>query len=172
VRSLFMHLAAGGLFHPRWTDAIHEEWIRSLLAARPDVTRQKAERVRELMNAHVLDAQVTGYEDLIPTLELPDPDDRHVLAAAVRCGATGIVTFNLSDFPQETLTPHNVEAVHPDEFVVRLLDRNTAAVCAACARHRATLKNPPKSVEEFLSILERAGLTQTVTILRPLSETL
>lgn len=170
VRSLFMHLAAGGLFHPRWTDAIHEEWMRSLLRDRPDLTRAKAERVRDLINAHVLDCLVTGYEDLIPTLALPDPDDCHVLAAAIRCGATALVTFNLSDFPQDRLTPHNVEAVHPDEFVVRLLERDTAGVCAAAARHRASLKNPPKSAEEYLAFLEKAGLKQSTATLRTMTD--
>lgn len=166
VRSLFMYLAAGGLFVPRWTEAIHEEWIRNLLNDRPDLTRPKAERIRDLMNAHVLDCLVTGYEGLVPALDLPDPDDRHVLAAAIEGGATLLVTFNLSDFPQDRLTPHNVEAIHPDEFVTRLLEQRPAEVCRAIASHRASLRNPPKSVDEFLALLVRGGFTRTVALLR------
>src|SRR5438128_11085266 len=87
VRSLFMYLAMTDLFRAKWTDAIHEEWMRNVQKDYPDITRAKAERIRDLMNAHVLDCRVTGYEELIPTLTLPDPDDRHVLAAAIQAGA-------------------------------------------------------------------------------------
>jgi hypothetical protein len=105
VRSLFMYLAGADLLRHRWTDAIHEEWIRNLLNDHPDITRVKAERIRELMNAHVPDCLVVGYETVTPTLDLPDPDDRHVLAAAIHGGATALVTFNLADFPQDKLSP-------------------------------------------------------------------
>jgi hypothetical protein len=74
-----MHLALTDLFHAKWTDAIHDEWTQSVLSARPDLTREQLERTRSLMNAHVRDCLVTDYEHLIPSLTLPDPDDRHVL---------------------------------------------------------------------------------------------
>jgi len=167
-----MHLSACGLLYPRWTNEIHEEWIRNLLEDHPDITRLKAERIRQLMDAHVLDSLVSGYEDVVSTLELPDPDDRHVLAAAIKCGATGIVTFNTKDFPEVKLTPHNVEAVHPDDFVIRLLEIQPETVSLACARHRATLLNPPKSVEEYLAILKRAGFVQSVNVLEQTKELL
>ncbi len=80
-----MHLALTDLFRPKWTDDIHEEWMRSVLKTRPDLRREQLERTRDLMNAHVRDCLVTGYEDLIQGLALPDPDDRHVLAAAIPC---------------------------------------------------------------------------------------
>jgi hypothetical protein len=172
VRSLFMYLAGADLLRPRWTDAIHEEWIGNLLNDHPDITRTKAERIRELMNAHVPDCLVAGYEAVIPTLDLPDADDRHVLAAAIHGGATSLVTFNLADFPPEKLTPHNVEVVHPDEFVLRLLAGHTTEVCAALARHRASLKNPSKAVDEFLAILEQGGFVRTVASLRLLADSL
>ena len=167
-----MYLAGADLFRPRWTDAIHAEWMRNLLDDRPDIAPKKADRIRDLMNAHVPDCLVTGYEDTIPTLDLPDADDRHVLAAAIRTGATAIVTFNLVDFPQDELAPHTVEAVHPDEFVLRLLREHSDATCAGLARHRASLKNPPKSVEEFLAILEQGGLPETVATLRLVADSL
>ena len=98
-----MHLALTDLFRAKWTDDIHEEWMRSVLKNRPDLRREQLERTRDLMNAHVRDCLVTGYEDLIDSLALPDPDDRHVLAAAIRAGAEVIVTFNLKDFPPNAL---------------------------------------------------------------------
>ena len=87
-----MHLALMDLFRARWSDDIHEEWMRGVLEKYPDRTRADVEKVRDKMNAHVRDCLVTNYEDLIPTLQLPDPDDRHVLAAAIRAGASVIVT--------------------------------------------------------------------------------
>src|SRR3954468_4203517 len=124
VRDFLMRLALTGLFQARWTDAIHDEWTRNVLADRPDVTRESLERCRRLMDEHVPDCLVTGYEFLIPTLSLPDPDDRHVLAAAVHGGAGAIVTFNLKDFPASVLGGYHIEPVHPDEFIVRLWDES------------------------------------------------
>ena len=100
LRDLLMRLALAGLFQARWTDRIHEEWPRSVLADRPDITAANLARCRGLMDQHVSDSLVTGYEPLIATLTLPDPDDRHVLAAAVHGGAGFIVTFNLRDCPR------------------------------------------------------------------------
>ena len=99
LRNFLMHLALIGVFRAKWSPEVHEEWIRSLLANRPDLTREKLERTRQLMDKAAPDALVTGYEHLIPGLRLPDPNDRHVLAAAIRCGASVIVTRNLGDFP-------------------------------------------------------------------------
>ena len=66
---------------------------------RPDLSRQQLERTRLLMNENARDALGAGYQPLIAALELPDPDDRHVLAAAIKCGADLILTFNLDDVP-------------------------------------------------------------------------
>ncbi len=84
LRNLLMHLAMTGLFRARWSAGVHEEWITALLRNRPDLSREKLERTRKLMDKHAPDALVTGYEDLIEGLQLPDPGDRHVLAAAIR----------------------------------------------------------------------------------------
>ena len=84
LRNLLMHLALTGLFRAKWSALVHEEWIGALLRHRPDLSREKLDRTRMLMDLHAVDALVTGYEDLIEGLSLPDPDDRHVLAAAIR----------------------------------------------------------------------------------------
>ena len=170
LRDLLMRLAMTDLFRARWTDQIHDEWIRNVRANRPDLTSEQLERTRRLMNANVRDCLVTGYEPLIDGLTLPDPDDRHVLAAAVRTGASIIVTFNLDDFPREILEPLGVETQHPDEFITHLIDLNPGAVCTAAKRQRASLKKPPRTVDEFLETLAQLRLPETVANLRELSE--
>ena len=88
LRDLLMQLALTDLFQARWTAEIHEEWTRNVLSNRPDISPQSLSRCRELMDEHVTDCLVTGYEGLIPTLTLPDPGDRHVLATAIHGGAS------------------------------------------------------------------------------------
>ncbi|MFO7907036.1 MAG: PIN domain-containing protein [Pirellulaceae bacterium] len=170
LRDLLMHLALTDLFRARWSDQIHDEWIRNVLEDRPDLKREQLARTRSLMNAHVRDCLVTGYEELIEGLMLPDPDDRHVLAAAICGSASVIVTFNLEDFPPEYLGKFGVEAQHPDEFVTHLIDLVPAAVCAAAKRHRASLKNPPKTVDEYLAALANQRLPETVSRFREFEE--
>jgi predicted nucleic acid-binding protein len=166
LRDLLMRLALTDMFRARWADHIHDEWTRNVLKNRPDLTREKLQRTRDLMDAHVLDCLVTGYEDLIEGIQLPDPDDRHVLAAAVRTGAAVIVTFNLKHFPGDALAPYGIEAQHPDEFVTHLLDLSPGAVCQAAKRQREALKNPPLTASEFLDALARQQLPETVSRLR------
>jgi len=113
------------------------------------------EETRSKMDRAVRDCLVSGYEPLIAGLYLPDPDDRHVLAAAVFARTDFIVTFNLRDFPAEVLSSHGIEARHPDEFVLGLLDVATAEVCAVAHTHRRSLTSPPKSVDEYLDTLQR-----------------
>ena len=109
-----MQLALSDLFRAHWTTDIHAEWMRNVTAARPDLTSAQLERTRDLMDAHVDDCLVEGYETLIPSLDLPDKDDRHVLVAAIR----------------------------------------------------ARLRNPPRTVIEYIDILEQQRLPQTANALR------
>lgn len=170
LRSLLMYLALTDLYRAKWTDAIHDEWMRNVRDDYPDVTQVQLDRIRDLMNAHVRDCLVTGYEDLIGALSLPDPDDRHVLAAAIRAGADVIVTTNLADFPTETLAKYGIEAQHPDDFIMHLLELAPNQVCSAAKKQRESLKNPPYSVEQYLQSLERQGLPQTVSVLRQFAD--
>jgi len=166
LRDLLMELAAGGLFRARWSDEIHGEWMRSVLADRPDLVAAQLERTRDLMNGAVPDALVTKYEPLIAGLQLPDPNDRHVLAAAIRSASDGIVTFNLKDFPKDYLASFGIEVLHPDAFICHQFGLNNASVLIAAQRCRARLKRPPKSAEEYLDALERQGVPQLVSELR------
>jgi hypothetical protein len=172
LRDLVMHLALVDLFRAKWTDRIHEEWMRSVLADRPDLRREQLERTRSLMDLHARDALVTGYEPLIDGLTLPDPDDRHVLAAAIRCDADLILTFNLKDFPPAALAPFGIEVQHPDTFLLNQLDLDQAKVFTAVKRQRESLKNPPKQTLEFLAVLEQQQLPLTVAELRKFADVL
>ncbi len=172
LRDLLLHLALTDLFRARWTAAIHEEWMEALLADRPDLSREKLERTRQLMDASVLDCLVEGYEDLMPGLQLPDPDDRHVLAAAIRVGADVIVTANLKHFPASALAGYGIDAQHPDQFIHHLLDLAPGPVCVAVKTHRQGLKNPPKTISQYLETLERQVLPETVAALRAFEELL
>ena len=161
-----MQLALMDLFRAKWTNRIHDEWIRNLLQNRPDLKSDQLEKTRRLMNTATRDCLVEGYDDLIESVKLPDEDDRHVLAAAIHSEADIIVTFNLKDFPQKVLRQHKMESLHPDEFITRLIDMDAAAVCQAAQQHRARLRNPPKTVDEYLLTLANQGLAKTVKFLK------
>ncbi len=141
LRDFLMHPALLDAFRARWSEAIHDEWIRNLLKSRADLRREQLERTRELMNLHVRDALVENYENLIETLKLPDADDRHVLAIAIHSKAETIITFNLRDFPSEQLKKYGIEAVHPDTFIVSLIEEDARMVAEA-------LKNQQRAIEE------------------------
>ncbi|MBK1620612.1 PIN domain-containing protein [Lamprobacter modestohalophilus] len=166
LRDFLMRLALTDLFRARWSDMIHDEWTRNVLAQRPDLKPENLTRTRTLMNAHVRDCLVTDFDHLIASVELPDEDDRHVVAAAIHSGASLIVTFNLKDFPLEELRRYHLAAQHPDDFIVDLLDLHPGRVCEAAAKHRRSLKNPQKTADEYLDTLRTQGLTQTVGLLR------
>ncbi len=162
LRDLLVRLARTGLFRAKWTDEIHDEWIRNLLKNRPDLQLERLQRTKRLMNTAVRDCLVHDYEELIPALVLPDKDDRHVLAAAICAQAQVIVTYNLVDFPQESLSQHGIEPQHPDEFVSGLIAQSPLLVCQTVQQQRLGLVKPPTSIEELLSIYEEQNLTQTV----------
>jgi hypothetical protein len=165
LRDFLMWLGLSGRFRARWTRDIHEEWKRNLLTNRPDLTRIQLDRTSDLMDRAVPDGLVDGYEELIAGLVLPDLNDRHVLAAAIRCGASVIVTFNQKDFPSDLLAVYGMESQHPDEFIDYLFDLDAAAVVAAAQRQRSQHKNPPTDVDRYLEILLRQGLVQTTKAL-------
>lgn len=169
LRDTLMRLALTDLFKARWTDQIHEEWISALLRDGKH-NKEKLERTRELMDQHVRDAKVTGYEELIETLSLPDPDDRHVLAAAIRANADAIVTFNRKDFPKEVLNTYAIDVIHPDDFIYYQIDMAPAMCCQAIKAQRLALKNPEIATEEFLAILQKQQLPQSVSKLRDYEE--
>lgn len=166
LRDLLIRVAREGLVSARWTERIHDEWIRNLVRNRPDLDPKKLQRTRELMDAAVPGALVEGYEHRIEQLRLPDPDDRHVLAAAIESRADLIVTFNAKDFPRRILSAYGIDATRPDAFVLELLTRDPEGVYAAARAHRAALQHPPFDVEQYLTTLARAGLRRSAEQLR------
>ncbi len=160
LRDFLVTLSTTGIFAAKWTDQIHDEWTRNLIAKRSELATP-VKRTRQLMNEKIPDSLVTGYESIINGLELPDPDDRHVLAAAIRCSAQIIVTFNLKDFPQERLDPYGIEAMHPDEFVDFQLGLKPGLVIRAAKKQRSRLNKPEKTPQEFLETLASQGLVVT-----------
>lgn len=167
LRDLLLELALTDLFRAKWSSHIHEEWIRAVLEDRPDLTAVQLHRTRDLMDLHARDCLVEDFEELIPSLILPDANDRHVLAAAIRGRADVIVTYNLTDFPDKELQKYGITPQHPNEFILHLFNLAPSIVCAAARTHRARLKHPPKTTTEYLDTLERQSLTQFVAALRP-----
>jgi hypothetical protein len=170
VRDIFMWLAVGMVYQPRWTDAIHDEWMRNVLADRPDLSRDQLQRTRQFMDEIDPESVVTGYEKHVTSLVLPDPDDRHVLAAAIRAGASVIVTYNLRDFPEAALAPHGTRAIHPDHFLVSLLERYPEECLVALRKHRASLRHPPKMPADYRETLRRSGLVLLASQLEAMDE--
>ncbi len=172
LRSILMRFALADLYRPLWSDAVHEEWMAALLRNRPELDRARLMRTRALMVAHCDQAMVTGHEPLIEKLTLPDPDDRHVLAAAIHGGASTIITVNVRDFPASTLIAHNIEARLPDDFIRDLIEGDPYAAAAAFRDDRLSLKRPPKAADEYTADLVKLGLAKTVAALRPFMERL
>jgi hypothetical protein len=150
LRDLLIRLARTRRFRARWTTRIQEEWTRALLANRKDLTQTQLDWTVGELNRAVPDCLVTDYEQLIDRLTLPGPNDRHVLAAAIRAGAEVIVTLNLQDFPAERLSPYSVSAKHPDDFILDLADLEPQLVERVAKEQRAALLNPRVSPEVFV----------------------
>jgi len=172
LRDVLLQLAVTGLFRAKWTADIHREWIDALLRNQPERERAKLERTRHLMDSSTRDCLVTGYEALVPSLELPDPDDRHVLAAAIVGRCDVIVTQNLKDFPDSALTPYGIDVQHPDDFLCNHLNLAQGVFCAVIQEVRRRLQNPPYTIDEYLDILTRNGLVATTAELRPFADLL
>lgn len=169
-RDLLLRLAREDLFRAKWTNEIHEEWISAVLTQRPNLERARLERTRDLMNANVRDCLVEGHGELIEGLTLPDMNDRHVLAAAIHSSANAIITLNLKDFPTECLERYGIEAIHPDDFVMNQMDLFRPVVLRVIKQQRESLKNPPKTVNEFLVSIEKSDLARTASELRKYRE--
>lgn len=166
LRDLLIRVAQSGLVQAKWTNEILDETFNSLRRNRPDLDPDALARTRELMCRAVRDCLVVGYESLVEAITLPDPEDRHVLAAAIKARAQVIVTHNLKDFPDEVLDPWNCEAKHPDDFVLDQIDLYRTTVYGAVQRIADSWRDPAGSVNDVLEHLEHDGLVQSVAALR------
>lgn len=165
LRDILIEIAVADLVQSKWTDQIHQEWIGNLVRNRPEI-ENSIRRTKSLMDEAIPDALVINYEPLIESITLPDPKDRHVLAAAVMCGAQYIVTTNLTDFPPNYLSTFDVEALHPDEFIEHLFSLNQGVVISCFKRIRARLQNPRVDAVEYLDNLATSSLPVTARLYR------
>jgi hypothetical protein len=133
---------------------------------------EKLKLTRMKMDMHVRDSLIEGYQELINDVTLPDPNDRHVLAAAIKSNAQVIVTYNLGDFPKICIEKYEIEAQHPDNFIRTLLDISPAKIIQKIKETRMSLKSPSKRPEEYLAILEQQALPRTVEYLRDYIESI
>ena len=166
LRDLLIRISQAGLVQAKWTDEILNEMLRALSRNRPDIPSDKFDRLRQLMNEAVRDCLVSEYEPLIEGLKLPDPADRHVLAAAIKAGAQVIVTNNLKHFPAADLSHWNVEAKSPDDFVLDQVGIDGRAVTACVQQIADSRTRPAQDIEDVLSQLERDGLVESIAALR------
>jgi predicted nucleic acid-binding protein len=166
MTDLILSLGEVGLFRPRWTNEIHEEWIRNVLEDQPERKREDLERRRAFMDQAIDHDLIEGYERHIPNLNLPDPDDCHVLAAAIEAGAQIILTHNLRDFPAAVMTSFGISALHPDEFLCRQMKMESALVMEVIEKMRLKRKRPEISREQLLSKLARLSIPDFVRMLR------
>ncbi|KAA2255641.1 PIN domain-containing protein [Solihabitans fulvus] len=159
LRDTLLSIAEQELFHPQWSEQILDEVRRSVIAKR-NVDPIAFDRTLALMNNSFDGAVVENWKHLVDGLKLPDPDDRHVLAAAIAGGSQTIVTFNLVDFPTGLLEPHHIDAVHPDAFLLDQLDLAPARVLGALAKQARRFRNPAMDLSGLLARLERCGVPE------------
>ncbi|MFG1206909.1 PIN domain-containing protein [Xanthobacter flavus] len=166
-RDVLLRFCEAGLFRARWSPQILDEWTRSLVALKPEFAASIQAQLAA-MHAAFPEALVTGHEPLIEALELPDPGDRHVLAAAIRCGAQHIVTDNLSDFPAAAVDGFAIEAIDADEFLARTFDLYPTEALATLNLIREGYRKPPFTPSEFVMDLMAKGLPKLASRIAPL----
>jgi len=165
IRDFLLELAVAGLFRARWTDEITDEWVRNLLAKREDLDKGKLQYTVGKMVEAVPGCVVTDYKPIVVGLSLPDENDRHVLAAAIKCSAQMIVTYNLKDFPASTLASFGIEAKHPDEFLQDCYDLAPDQVIGSVKNILNRLKKPPITAMELIETYRNQELVLTANTL-------
>jgi hypothetical protein len=160
LRNIIVQAAVDRLVEARWTDAIHDEWIRNLLAAAPGIPTARLQNTRRLMNEALPTATVNGYQEHIPIVNLPDPNDRHVVAAGIAASASVILTWNLRHFPAKELKRFGLRKETPDAFLCGLYDQVPDLVTGSLANARRNLTKSEISAPDFISILANQKLVQ------------
>lgn len=166
LRNILIQCASDGLVEARWTDDIHDEWMRNLAANTPGLPIERLEATRDRMNAVLPEAAVANHRPFIADLTLPDPDDRHVLAAAIAGKASVIVTWNRKDFPPKNLLAHGVTSKSPDDFLTDLHAAFPEALISSVRNARHNLRKTIPSVVAFVDALHQGGLKKFSGVLR------
>lgn len=171
IRDLLLSFADEELFKPFWSEEIQKEWKRNLLLNRPDLDPDRIERTILAMDEYFPDASVTDWAGVLPSqINLPDEDDHHVLAAAIKCEAHYLVTSNLKDFPARELEKFNIKPIHPDDFCLLLIQENQASAITAFIKLVGRLQNPPRSKSDVLATLKMTELTKSSALLASLTD--
>lgn len=158
---LLLRLADAGLFRPLWSEIVMAELLDVLGRVHPEYATDGRARNRvKAMNKAFPDARVSGWEQLEQGIRLPDPNDAHVLAAAIAGRADIIVTENLKDFPEAVLDLHGLEAQGLDEFLLNQLDLMPDATIRALHEQAQATRRPPLTTGELLASLRRANATK------------
>jgi len=156
-RDVLLRFYDAGLFRARWTDRILDEWTGNLLRARPEL-KQSIQAQQAKMKEVFPEALVAGFEHLEVGIALPDENDKHVLAAAIQCGAQHIITDNTRDFPLAELEQFDIEAIEADEFLARTFDLYTAEAMSVLRDLRSHYSNPVYTPSEFVLDLTAKGM--------------
>lgn len=165
VIDLILSLADTNLFHARWSDRIEAEAARNLAERRPALANKIPARFAAMRRA-IPDCIIGHFDHITDKLRLPDPDDRHVLAAAIVGHADAIVTFNLKDFPTDYVRQFGIEVLHPDDFVMNQIDLDQVACLSAIKAMRTGWNSPAYTAMQLVEFYSRIGLTQTSDFLR------
>jgi len=158
LRNVLVQAAVDRLVEARWTDAIHDEWIRNLAARAPAIPAERLQNTRRLMNEALPTATVSGYQKHIRRVNLPDPDDRHVVAAGIAAGASVILTLNIRDFPAKELKRFGLRRETPDVFLSALYDEVPDLMIGSLANARRNLTKTSVSASDFIGIVAGQGL--------------
>lgn len=164
VRDILLSLAAEGLFKPKWSEAIQDEWIRNLLKNRTDLSIKVLNQTKCAMNFAFPDANVEKHEGLISLISLPDKNDRHVLACGIKSNSDLILTFNIRDFPKAELSKFDIEVQHPDDFILNLFELNEKITCNGFTKMTKRIKNPPLTKHQILEMLKKCGLPKSASV--------
>jgi hypothetical protein len=165
LRNIVVQAAVDRLVEARWTDAIHDEWIRSLVASAPSIPMERLQVTRRLMDKALPAAMVRGYEHRVSAVDLPDPSDRHVVAAAIVAGASIILTWNVRDFPSKALRKVGLRRETPNTFLSAIYDAVPDLMIGSLANARRNLTRSSPSPSDFIKIprdLKLSGLANRV----------
>lgn len=157
LTDVLMRLAEAGLYRPLWSTTILAEAEGTLNHLHPEIPSATLHHRLSAMGQFFPDATVTGWDDLVNSLTPPDPDDRHVLAAAIVGGADAIVTANLTDFPDHALARFNIVATHPDDFLLDQWDLEPLLAEQVLHDIVEARHNPTVSRQDILDQLHRSG---------------
>lgn len=155
LREILVAVARAGLYTPLWSERILEEWARATVKLGPGA-EEIARGEIAVLKAEFPGASVRPREGLEARLHLPDPNDEHVLAAAIAGGAEVIVTFNAQDFPRHVLAEEGIGRMDPDQFLRGLWEKAPGAVKAAAEGVRLTAERLSGEPQPMRALLKRA----------------